>query len=600
METKKLIRKKARSLRSSFAEEKVSSVSQQICIKLLEQKWYNLCDTIFVYASIGQEISLSSFIERAWKDGKRIAFPRVSGDEMDFYYVNDASFLEKGCFGIPEPKETCAKAFPHGGMVMLIPGLTFSAEGQRIGYGKGYYDRYLKCHNGIYKIGICYDELLTQAWPEDEYDISMDYVITEKKGIEIMTKLEELCKNAREARIKIGMLDTDIKNNVLRRAADCLMENAEEILAANAIDVENGKRNLMPEGLIDRLTLTQDRIADMADGLRQIAKLDDPVGEVLSMKKRPNGLIIGKRRVPLGVIGIIYEARPNVTSDAFGLCFKTGNAVILKGGSDAINSNKAIVQVIRQALVENDIPADALQLIESTDRETTTKFMRMNQYVDLLIPRGSAGLIKATVENATIPVIETGTGNCHIYVDKSADLDMALNILVNAKTQRIGVCNACESLVIHKDVINEFLPKAVEALKPFNVDIRGDESAVAVCSDINKATDEDFYKEYLDYIISVKTVETIDEAILHINEHNTKHSETIVTNDYNSSNKFLDEVDAACVYVNASTRFTDGFEFGFGAEIGISTQKLHARGPMGLKELTTSKYIIYGNGQIRE
>ena len=412
--------------------------------------------------------------------------------------------------------------------------------------------------------------------------------------------LEILCKNACSTKVFLGKLSTGKKNSVLVAVADALCKNADAIIAANAIDLENGKNNNMSEGLLDRLMLNEARIEDIALGLKKVADLPDPIGEVLEMTRRPNGMTIGKKRVPMGVIGIIYEARPNVTSDAFGLCFKTGNAVILKGGSDAINSNKAIVEVIRKALTENGIPEDALQLIESTDRETTTKFMRMNQYVDLLIPRGSAGLIKATVENATIPVIETGTGNCHLYVDASADIDMALKILVNAKTQRIGVCNACESLVVHKDVVGEFLPKAVEALKPFNVDIRGDESAVEVCPEINKATDEDFYKEYLDYIISVKTVKTIDEAILHINEHNTKHSETIVTNDYNSSNKFLDEVDAACVYVNASTRFTDGFEFGFGAEIGISTQKLHARGPMGLKELTTSKYIIYGNGQIRE
>ena len=603
METKKLIRKKARSLRSSFAEEKVSSVSQQICIKLLEQKWYNLCDTILVYASIGQEISLSSFIERAWKDGKRIAFPRVSGDAMDFYYVYDVSFLEKGCFGIPEPKETCAKAFPHGGMVMLIPGLTFSAEGQRIGYGKGYYDRYLKCHNGIYKIGICYDELLTQAWPEDEYDVSMDYVITEKKGIEIMTKLEELCKNAREARIKIGMLDTDIKNNVLRRAADCLMENAEEILAANAIDVENGKKNLMPEGLIDRLTLTQDRIADMADGLRQIAKLDDPVGEVLSMKKRPNGLIIGKRRVPLGVIGIIYEARPNVTSDAFGLCFKTGNCVILKGGSDAINSNKAVVKALKQAIAEYKLSDSALNLIESTDRETTTEFMKMDKYIDLLIPRGGAGLINNVVKNSTVPVIQTGTGNCHIYVDAEADFDMALDIITNAKTQRIGVCNACESIVLHKSIAQEFLPLLYERLKEHHVELRCDDMALNILSEsdlVKKANEEDWGTEYLDYIMSVKIVKDMDEAIAHINKYTTFHSEAIITKDYDRSQRFLDEIDSACVYVNASTRFSDGNEFGFGAEIGISTQKLHARGPMGLEALTSYKYIIYGNGQIRE
>lgn len=412
--------------------------------------------------------------------------------------------------------------------------------------------------------------------------------------------LEILCTNACKAKMILGKLSTGKKNSVLVAVADALCENSKDIIEANAIDVENGIKNNMSQGLVDRLKLTEARIEDMALGLKQVADLPDPIGEVTEMTKRPNGMTIGKRRVPMGVIGIIYEARPNVTSDAFGLCFKTGNAVILKGGSDAINSNKKIVEVIRKTLAANNVTEDAVQLIESTDRETTTKFMRMNKYVDLLIPRGSAGLIKATVENATIPVIETGTGNCHVFVDKSADIDMAINILINAKTQRIGVCNACESLVVHEDVLIEFLPKAVKALKEKNVEIRGDERARKVCPEIKEATDEDFYAEYLDYIISVKTVKDIDEAIAHINEHNTKHSECIVTNDYNSSNKFLDEIDAACVYVNASTRFTDGFEFGFGAEIGISTQKLHARGPMGLKELTTSKYIIYGNGQIRE
>ena len=411
--------------------------------------------------------------------------------------------------------------------------------------------------------------------------------------------LELLCKNACVAKRTLGKLSTGEKNEVLIKVADALVANAEDIISANAIDVENGKANGMSQGLIDRLMLTKARIEDMALGLKQVADLPDPIGEVTDMSKRPNGMIVGKRRVPMGVIGIIYEARPNVTSDAFGLCFKTGNAVILKGGSDAINSNKKIVEIIRDTVAMAGVTANSVQLIESTDRETTTKFMKMNQYVDLLIPRGSAGLIKATVENATIPVIETGTGNCHVYVDETADIDMALKILVNAKTQRIGVCNACESLVIHKNILEKFLPVAVEALKSYNVEIRADEAARALCPELNVATEEDFYKEYLDYIISVKTVDSIEEAIEHINEHNTKHSEAIVTKDYDNANKFLDEVDAACVYVNASTRFTDGFEFGFGAEIGISTQKLHARGPMGLKELTTGKYIIYGNGQVR-
>ena len=412
--------------------------------------------------------------------------------------------------------------------------------------------------------------------------------------------LELLCKNACVAKKELGCLSTGAKNDMLIKTADALCDNADEIIDANSVDVENGIKNGMSEALIDRLKLTKARILDMALGLKKVADLPDPIGEVTEMTKRPNGMTIGKILVPMGVIGIIYEARPNVTSDAFGLCFKTGNAVILKGGSEAINSNKKIVEVIRKALSSNGITEDAIQLIESTDRDTTTKFMKMNKYVDLLIPRGSAGLIKATVENATIPVIETGTGNCHVYVDKSADIDMAVKIIVNAKTQRIGVCNACESLVVHEDIIDEFLPVVVKALREKNVEIRGDKRAMEICSEIKEATEEDFYTEYLDYIISVKTVKNIDEAIEHINEHNTKHSESIVTKDYDSANRFLDEIDAACVYVNASTRFTDGFEFGFGAEIGISTQKLHARGPMGLKELTTSKYIIYGNGQIRE
>ena len=411
--------------------------------------------------------------------------------------------------------------------------------------------------------------------------------------------LELLCKNACEAKKVLGKLSTGEKNKVLIKVADALVANAEAIIAANAIDIENGRANGMSQGLIDRLMLGTARIEDMALGLKQVADLPDPIGEVTDMSKRPNGMIVGKRRVPMGVIGIIYEARPNVTSDAFGLCFKTGNAVILKGGSDAINSNKKIVEVIRDTVARAGVTADAVQLIETTDRETTTRFMKMNKYVDLLIPRGSAGLIRATVENATIPVIETGTGNCHIYVDETADIDMAVKILVNAKTQRIGVCNACESLVIHENILEKFLPVAVEALRAYNVEIRADEAARAVCPELKVATEEDFYTEYLDYIISVKTVKSIDEAIEHINEHNTKHSEAIITKDYDNANKFLDEIDAACVYVNASTRFTDGFEFGFGAEIGISTQKLHARGPMGLKELTTSKYIIYGSGQIR-
>ena len=415
--------------------------------------------------------------------------------------------------------------------------------------------------------------------------------------------LEELCKQAHNDRIAVGMLDTQKKNEALLAVANELLLHEDEIIAANAKDMERAKENHMPQSLQDRLKLNHDRIAGMADGLCQIAKLDDPIGEVLSMKKRPNGLTIGRRRVPIGVIGIIFEARPNVTSDAFGLCFKAANCAILKGGSDAICSNTAIVNVMKQALVQHQIPTGALSLITATDRETTARFMKMKEYVDLLIPRGGSGLIQSVVENATIPVIETGTGNCHVYVDESADLDMALSIIENAKTQRIGVCNACESIVVHRAIAEAFLPRLYERLQPFSVEMRADERAYSNLPShselVKEAVEEDWGKEYLDYILSVKVVDSIDEAIEHINKYNTSHSETIVTRDYNASERFLNEIDSACVYVNASTRFSDGNEFGFGAEIGISTQKLHARGPMGLEALTSYKYIIYGNGQVR-
>ena len=395
------------------------------------------------------------------------------------------------------------------------------------------------------------------------------------------------------------MLDTDLKNETLRAAADAILANEEEILKANELDMERARSKSMPQGLQDRLKLNRERLLGMADGLRQIAKLDDPIGEVMSMIKRPNGLIIGKRRVPIGVIGIIFEARSNVTADAFGLCFKSGNCAILKGGSDALRSNMAIAGILRDALSSSGLPADAVQLLESTDRETARQLMRMDGYIDVLIPRGGAGLIRTVVENSTVPVIETGTGNCHVFVDESADIDMAVDIILNAKTQRIGVCNACESLLIHEKVSDRLWPVLSERLREKQVEIRGDETVCGLVPEAVKATEEDWGREYLDYILSAKTVGSVEEAIAHINRYNTKHSESIVTKDYANAQKFLDEVDAAAVYVNASTRFTDGFEFGFGAEIGISTQKLHARGPMGLKALTTTKYIIYGNGQIR-
>ncbi|MBR9936274.1 glutamate-5-semialdehyde dehydrogenase [Oscillospiraceae bacterium Marseille-Q3528] len=415
-----------------------------------------------------------------------------------------------------------------------------------------------------------------------------------------MSQLETIGRQAKETESFMRTLASQRKNEVLLFAADALIKSTDLILEENMIDVENGRRKGMHEGLIDRLMLTSERIEGMAEGLRSIAALEDPIGEVLGMKERPNGLLIGQKRVPLGVVGIIYEARPNVTADAFGLCFKTGNVVILKGGSDAIHSNKAIVTCLQTVLDRFSIPRYAIQLIEDTSREVTAQFMRMRTYVDVLIPRGGAGLIRSVVDNSTIPVIETGTGNCHIYVDESADYEMAANIIFNAKTQRIGVCNACESLVVHENIIGDFLPYLKLCLDQKQVELRGDEVARQVLPMIPEATEEDWGTEYLDYILSVKTVSSIDEAIAHINKYNTGHSEAIVTRDYANAQKFLNEVDAAAVYVNASTRFTDGYEFGFGAEIGISTQKLHARGPMGLKALTSTKYIIYGNGQIRK
>lgn len=415
-----------------------------------------------------------------------------------------------------------------------------------------------------------------------------------------MNYLEQLGVQARKAASRLGLLMQEEKNNGLKACAESLLEHETEILAANEIDVKQAIENGVKESLIDRLRLSSRRIKEMADGLLQICALPDPIGEVISMTVRPNGLTIGQKVVPLGVVGIIYESRPNVTSDAFGLCFKTGNAVILRGGSDAINSNKAVVKALRDGLTSSGCPKDAIQLIEDTSRETARQFMKMNEYVDVLIPRGGAGLIKTAVENSTIPVIETGTGNCHIYVDESADFDMALNIIDNAKTQRVGVCNACESLVIHKKISQSFIPLLYERLNAKGVEIRADETARAICSKLSAATEEDYKTEYLDKIISLKVVDSIDEAIAHINHYSTRHSEAIITKDYANALKFLNEIDSAAVYVNASTRFTDGNEFGFGAEIGISTQKLHARGPMGLKALTTTKFIIFGNGQIRE
>ena len=410
--------------------------------------------------------------------------------------------------------------------------------------------------------------------------------------------LLKIAESAKEASYIIKNASVTKKNEVLKMIADFLVKEEKYILSENEKDLKCAEENGVKKVMLDRLKLTSQRISDIADGVREVVKLKDPVGEVTEITKRPNGLMIGKKRVPLGVVGIIYEARPNVTADAASLTLKTGNAVILRGGKEAINSNRAIVEVMKKALKECDFPEGTIGFIDDTSHETAKEMMHLNDYIDVLIPRGSANLIKTVVENSTVPIIETGSGNCHTYIHKDADMDMALEILKNAKVQRPSVCNACESLVVHKDIANEFLPLAKEMLETLNVEIRGCEKTLKII-DVKKATDEDFYKEYNDLIISVKVVNDIDEAINHINTHNTKHSECIVTKSYEDSQKFLDEIDAACVYVNASTRFTDGNEFGFGAEIGISTQKLHARGPMGLEALTCTKYIIYGNGQIR-
>lgn len=413
-------------------------------------------------------------------------------------------------------------------------------------------------------------------------------------------ELRIIGQRAKEASFLLGRLGSAEKNRGLLAAAEEICRQQERILAANAKDIEAAKKKGMAAGLVDRLLLTPERIEGIVEGMRQVVGLEDPIGEVISMKERPNGLLIGQKRVPLGVIGIIYEARPNVTADAFALCFKTGNAVILRGGSDAICSNQAIVDAIREGLKNCEIPEDAIQLLSDTSRETATEFMKLNGYLDVLIPRGGAGLIRSVVENSTVPVIETGTGNCHIFIDESAEFDMALDILFNAKTQRIGVCNACESTLVHRAIANEFLPLMKKRLDEKQVEVRADESACAIVPEFKAAEEEDWGREYLDYILSCKIVDSVDEAIAHINRYNTGHSEAIITSNYSNAQKFLNEVDAAAVYVNASTRFTDGFEFGFGAEIGISTQKLHARGPMGLLALTSTKFIIYGDGQIRK
>ena len=410
----------------------------------------------------------------------------------------------------------------------------------------------------------------------------------------------EICKKAKAASVQLAKLSTEEKNLAICKMADALEANTDQILAANRKDAEAAKARGLKAALLDRLALDNRKIVNMACCLREVAELDDPVGEIVKTWTRPNGLMIGQIRVPLGVVGIIYESRPDVTSDASGICIKSGNSVILRGGSDAINSNVAIGDVLRGALAETAVPVDAVQVIKSTDRKVAEEFMQMRKYVDVLIPRGGADLIRTVVEKASIPAIETGTGNCHIYVEEDADLDSAVPIVINAKCQRPGTCNAAEKLLVHASVAKQFLPVVIAELRKNGVEVRGCEKTAAIVPDVKPATEEDWYTEYLDYIIGVKVVEDLDEAIAHVNKYSTKHSESILTASFDKAMRFIRQVDSAAVYWNASTRFTDGNQFGLGAEIGISTQKLHARGPMSVQHLTTTKYFILGSGQIRK
>lgn len=415
-----------------------------------------------------------------------------------------------------------------------------------------------------------------------------------------MGDLEELALRARAAAAKLATLTAEQKNRALLAMADELERNTDIIMAENTRDLETGRSQGISDALMDRLRLSESRVKEMADSLRDVAALRDPIGEVADGWRLPNGLMVEKTRVPLGVIGIIYEARPNVTVDAAGLCLKSGNAVVLRGSSNAINSNRALAKILADAARANGLPDGCVQLVEDTDRQTARELMRLHGLIDALIPRGGEGLIRTVVENSTVPVIETGVGNCHVYVDRDAEVGMARDIVVNAKTQRPGVCNAAETLLVHADIAALFLPAAARSLREEGVVLRGDGRTRELVAGVEEATEEDWYTEYLDLVLAVRVVESLDEAIAHINKYGSGHSEAIVTSDYESARRFTEEVDAAAVYVNASTRFTDGGQFGMGAEIGTSTQKLHARGPMSLPELTTVKYVVRGNGQIRE
>jgi glutamate-5-semialdehyde dehydrogenase len=412
--------------------------------------------------------------------------------------------------------------------------------------------------------------------------------------------ITEICKKAKAASVEMAKLSAETKNTALCRMANALEANTNKILAANQADVEAAKAKGLKTALLDRLALDQRKIQTMARGLREVSALADPIGTIISSWTRPNGLIISQVRVPLGVVGIIYESRPDVTSDAAGICIKSGNTVILRGGSDALNSNVAIGEVLRDALAGTTVPVDAIQVVNSPERSVAEELMRMREYIDVLIPRGGADLIKTVVETSRIPVIETGTGNCHVYVEEDADLQKATLIVINAKCQRPGTCNAAEKLLVHSKIAERYLPVVIAALRKQGVEVRGDEETRKIVADVKPATEQDWYTEYLDLIIGVKVVRDLDEAIAHINKYGTKHSDSILTTDFDKAMRFIREVDSAAVYWNASTRFTDGNQFGLGAEIGISTQKLHARGPMSVQHLTTTKYVVLGNGQIRK
>jgi len=596
---KKMTRNTIKEMRLALKKEEVMECSKACVSKILQFPELIEAKTVCVYMPTGNEIDTTEIIRYCKENGKRLAAPRVNGDTMEFYYFTDETDMKQGAYDIWEPTGT--EAVEDEESLVIMPGVAFDLSCNRIGYGKGYYDRYLSAHPHMKKVALAYDFQIVGRIKREVHDVRPDVVVTESRVIMKPKEfnLEEVCRNAKQAARTLNLLDTAKKNACLLKVSKALEEQQELILKANAKDIANARKNGMAEALIDRLSLNEQRMHGIIEGVIQVVSLTDPVGTVISRFDRPNGLHIEQVRVPFGVIGIIYESRPNVTVDAFSLCFKTGNAVVLRGGSDAIYTNQALVTVIRKALKSMNVDENAICLIEDTSREVAARFMKMKQYIDVLIPRGGAGLIQTVVEQSTIPVIETGTGNCHIYIDRYADVQKAVPIVHNAKLQRLGVCNACESLVIHEKIADKVIPLLVEDLQKEGCEIRGDERVQAISAKVKAATEEDYGREYLAKIISVKIVKSVYEAIDHINRYSTGHSEAIITENEEAAKAFTEGIDSACVYVNASTRFTDGFEFGFGAEIGISTQKLHARGPMGLLALTSSKYIIHGNGQIR-